>query len=70
MSEKSWVSTVIEEGRMVAIKTTEAQTLEQAARHMQTLARHRRKGWFIEYLRAHKAAMEIIKEIFRRSHAT
>lgn len=61
---------IVQVGRPVEIRAHEALALDEYSHHMRRVSRRQRKGWFLEYLRAHKASHEVIKTIIQRSHAT
>lgn len=60
---------IVQVGKSVEITVAEAVMLLELAKEMQAQSRHQSKGWFLQYLQAHKAAHRIIKKIFTRSHA-
>lgn len=57
-------------GRMVEITPAEGHALARLSNDMDRLALHHAKGWFFQYVRAHKEAHVIIRTIITRSHAT
>ena len=60
----------VEIGKPVEITKDEALQLANHAHNMNAAANSYRTGWFLEYLRAHKAAHAVLQTIMRRSHAS
>lgn len=59
----------VQVGRPVEITHSERLSLENYAHNMRAAAKSGRRGWFLEYLTAHKASMAMLQTIMRRSHA-
>jgi len=59
----------LEVGKVVEVTPTDARILEETSRQMASAANHQRKGWLMEYFRAHQAAHKVFLAIVRRSHA-
>ncbi len=59
----------VQVGKPVEITNEEARQLRGLADEMHRRSFHGEKGWFLDYLKAHRAAHEVIRVIFRRSHA-
>jgi len=56
-------------GRPVEITREEARSLEQLSRQMMRLATTQKRGWFLPWLQAQRAAHQVTRRIFERSHA-
>ena len=59
----------IQVGRTMEITREDARLLTECALAMQSASRGRRKGWLMEYLRAHRTAHGVFNTILTRSHA-
>jgi len=55
-------------GITVEVTPSEAMTLEECARGLATVSRHRRIGWFAEYVRLHTQAARVVRNLVDRAH--
>lgn len=60
---------IVQVGTPVEITHGESLALRHLADEMHRRAFHQEKGWFLAYLKAHKASHEVIRTIMTRSHA-
>lgn len=58
----------VDVGQPVEITPAEARELRECTEAMHSQTRHQRKGWFLEYMKAHARAHRCIQRIFRRAH--
>jgi len=67
--EKTEGGAVVHVGSPVEIKQSELAALGECAHQMTDAYEQQRTGGFLVYMQAHKASLNVIQMIMRRSHA-
>lgn len=62
--------TTVQVGKSVQLTHGDVVLLKQYAQEMDRLVFHQSKGWFLEYMKAHRHARHVINRIMKRSHAS
>lgn len=68
-TEMSHIDPKLQVGKVMEVTREESMILRECAQHMYTSSQKMRKGWLMEYVRAHKAAHGVFQSIIKRSHA-